>query len=180
MNEFYVYVWLDGSTIFYVGKGQGNRATVRRHNKQAEGRRRNAEKNGTFKIDYVFRGSEQECYNIEVFLISSYMSVVNGGTLLNFTEGGDGLRSDKNLPEESKQAMIEGGRRGGYNSKPSKKSHVAGGKAQGQRNVESGHLLNLSKMRYRCLVTGHESNAAGLSAYQKHRGIDTKNRIKVS
>jgi hypothetical protein len=180
VKKFYVYIWLDGTTIFYVGKGCGNRSTVRKHNKRAEGRRRNAEKAGTFKVDHIFYGSEQACYEIETFLISSYGSIVNGGKLLNFTEGGDGLRSDKNLPPESKQAMIDGGRKGGYNSKPSKEVHALGGKAQGRKNAESGHLLKLANTRYRCLVTGYESTAAGLSRYQKSRGIDTRNRIKLS
>jgi hypothetical protein len=33
--------------------------------------------------------------------------------------------------------------------------------------------------RYRCLVTGHESNAGGLARWQRFRGIDTNLREKV-
>lgn len=39
--------------------------------------------------------------------------------------------------------------------------------------------LNLNS-KYQCTVTGHISNASGLAQYQKKRGIDPTNRIRLS
>jgi hypothetical protein len=33
--------------------------------------------------------------------------------------------------------------------------------------------------KWKCTITGYVSNAGGLSNYQKHRGIDTSNRIRI-
>ena len=35
-------------------------------------------------------------------------------------------------------------------------------------------------MKWRCLITGHISNAGGLATYQKSRGIYTSLREKVA
>lgn len=43
---------------------------------------------------------------------------------------------------------------------------------------EQAHQLN--KTKWRCTVTGHVSSAGSLSNYQKRRGINTKNRIRVN
>ena len=50
-----------------------------------------------------------------------------------------------------------------------------------EKNYEEflNHNRKLAKMRYKCTVTGYESNAAGLSRYQKKRGIDPSNRIRL-
>ena len=53
-----------------------------------------------------------------------------------------------------------------------------GGLVQGQRNVTSGQFEEAKKARFRCTVTGHTSNAGGLSRYQKARGIDTSLRTR--
>jgi hypothetical protein len=37
-----------------------------------------------------------------------------------------------------------------------------------------------SSQRWQCTQTGHISNAGGLSTYQKARGIDTSNRVRLS
>lgn len=141
-----VYLWLDNNLPFYVGIGPTSRAQCRKHNKQAEGRRKNAEKRNSFRIDYVFTGSRVSCEGIERHLILCYGSVTLGGLLFNFTPGGDGLRGKEFLSEESLANMVEGGRRGGYASKPTPKVHVLGGHAQGKRNVESGLIDQLSEL----------------------------------
>jgi hypothetical protein len=113
IRECRVYLWLDKNIPFYVGIGSVKRSKCRRHNKQAEGRRRKAEINQTFKIEYVFVGSRTSCSDIESFLISSYGSVTSGGILFNFTPGGDGGVSSSMLPEDSLKRMIRGCKRGG-------------------------------------------------------------------
>jgi hypothetical protein len=66
-----------------------------------------------------------------------------------------------------------------------------GGKIVGKRNVESGHLSSIqskggkngqkvtNSQQWKCLVTGHVSSPGPLSRYQKSRGIDTNQRIRV-
>lgn len=140
-----VYLWLDNNVPFYVGIGPKSRAQCRKHNKQAEGRRKSSERRDSFRIDYVFTGSRYSCEDIERHLISFYGSVTSGGLLFNFTPGGDGLRGKDFLSEESLANMVEGGRRGGYVSKPTAEVHVLGGQAQGRKNVESGLIDRLSE-----------------------------------
>ena len=61
------------------------------------------------------------------------------------------------------------------------------GKIIGAKNVESGHLSSISskagkassKLRFRCLVTGHVSNAGGLMVWQRARGIDTSLKERI-
>ncbi len=50
-----------------------------------------------------------------------------------------------------------------------------GGKVAGKKN---GKLV--MSYRYQCTVTGHISNAPALTRYQKARGIDPSNRIKLN
>jgi len=71
------------------------------------------------------------------------------------------------------------------------KEHREWGKTLGSRNVENGLLARIShlgaskggvsasKVRMKCLVTGHISNPGGLTNYQKARGIDTSLRERV-
>ena len=49
------------------------------------------------------------------------------------------------------------------------------GKKNGKRNSK----IMTAKV-WKCLVTGHVSNAGGLTAYQNKRGIDTSLRVKVN
>jgi hypothetical protein len=144
-QECNVYLWLDNNVPFYVGIGSKTRSKCRKHNKQAEGRRKRAEASNTFTIQYVFTGSRASCEEIESFLISCYGSIIAGGILFNFTPGGDGLKGKDYLSEESLNKIIEGGRKGGYASKPTQKVHTLGGKAQGKKNVESGHIGRLAE-----------------------------------
>jgi hypothetical protein len=58
-----------------------------------------------------------------------------------------------------------------------------------QRNIRANALqsrdvkvlggINANKQKWKCTVTGYVSTAAGLSHYQRHKGIDTINRTKV-
>ena len=141
-----VYLWLDNNIPFYVGIGPESRAKCRKHNKQAEGRRKNSEARKSFRIEFVFSGSRPSCEVIETHLISCYGSVAKGGLLANFTPGGDGLKGKEYLTEGSLNRMIEGGRKGGYASKPTPEVHKKGGLAQGENNVKSGHISRLADL----------------------------------
>ena len=39
--------------------------------------------------------------------------------------------------------------------------------------------IKTSSQIWKCTITGYTSNAGALSIYQKNRGIDTSNRIKI-
>jgi len=61
------------------------------------------------------------------------------------------------------------------------------GRKQGVKNVEDGTLLRVAKLgaaaqhsqKWVCLETGYISTACGLSHYQKARGIDKSQRVKL-
>jgi hypothetical protein len=38
---------------------------------------------------------------------------------------------------------------------------------------------NISRQKWKCLVTGYISNAPGLAIYQRKRNIDTTLRVKI-
>ena len=59
---------------------------------------------------------------------------------------------------------------------PEKKISRNGGLKSGKMNVESGHLQNISELKYICLETGFISSARGLSVYQTKRKIDVSKR----
>lgn len=104
----------------------------------------------------------------------------------------------------TKEQRIENGKRGGSISGRLTKERGTGifsitkeqQKENGKRGVDvrrkKGNLLQecsnagkiggkvTSSQRWRCLVTGHISNAASLARYQKARGIDTTMRERLS
>jgi hypothetical protein len=141
-----VYLWLDNNIPFYVGIGPESRAKCRKHNKQAEGRRKNSEARKSFCIEFVFSGSRPSCEDIETHLIACYGSIANGGLLANFTPGGDGLKGKENLTEDQLEKMRDGGRKGGFTSKPTIKVCKLGGSVQGKNNVKSGHISKLADL----------------------------------
>lgn len=59
---------------------------------------------------------------------------------------------------------------------PNRELVKMGGAAAGRKNVESGHLQQISELKYICLETGFISNANGLLTFQKKNGIDTSKR----
>ena len=91
-NEFYVYTHhkqSDGS-IFYVGKGKGNRAH------KFEGRNnlwnRTADKHGVEVRIIATNLTQQEAFDLEVRLIEQHGRInINTGSLVNFTDGGEGV-----------------------------------------------------------------------------------------
>jgi hypothetical protein len=84
------------------------------------------------------------------------------------------------------------------NQTPERRSENAshGGKIGGRTNALSGHCARIASsggkvggpiaakkinaQRWKCLETGFISTPAGLSSYQRARGIDTSLRIRIS
>jgi hypothetical protein len=61
-----------------------------------------------------------------------------------------------------------------------KKIHSKGGKIAGRKNVESGHLEEISNLKYICTETGFISSARGVSFYQIKRGINKSKKRLLS
>lgn len=102
-----VYLWLDNNVPFYVGIGGQKRLKAKRRNKWATARRKESESRGDFRQEVVFSGQRVSCETVERHLISSYGSVVSGGTLFNFTEGGDGGDTFSNASDSEKTRRRE-------------------------------------------------------------------------
>lgn len=91
MNNFYVYLHKKKSDgeVFYVGKGKGNRAY--------DFTRRSRFWNSVEKIHgvdvciFADGMSEEQAFNKEVELIKLYGRRQHGGSLVNLTNGGDGV-----------------------------------------------------------------------------------------
>ena len=85
-------------------------------------------------------------------------------------------------PEQQKENCKKGGKIGG---KTSGNNHLKNNtgifsltpEQQKQRNKNGGKKS--TSQVWECTITGHRSNAGGLSTYQKARGIDTSNRIRI-
>jgi hypothetical protein len=93
----------------------------------------------------------------------------------------------KATPRKQLQAM---GRRGsqvqienkigiyGWTEEQKRQRNIRANKAQ-DREIKVRGGINANKQKWKCTVTGYISTAAGLSNYQRHKGIDTSNRTKI-
>ena len=72
----------------------------------------------------------------------------------------------------------EFGRKGGKKSKENGTGFFKLPLDQRKENSRKGGK-NTKSQKWQCTVTGHVSNAGALSRYQKARGIDTSNRIRI-
>jgi hypothetical protein len=100
-------------------------------------------------------------------------------------EQGSGIFS---LTEEEKQKIRSeagkiGGKRAaelkvGAHGRTKEQMSEDGKKVSKSVRIQAGKTT--SSQRWMCLETGHISTPGGLSKYQKHKGIDTSRRIRVS
>jgi hypothetical protein len=170
----YKYVWEDG-TPYYVGKGKENRA-FKDHGEIPVPKDRNRI---IFLIENV---SEKEAFQHEKEMIKFYgRKDLGTGPLLNKTSGGQGT-SCRVITEEDREWRRKAGNKnkenktGIFGRSPEKHSEDSrkGGKIGG---LKGGKTTSIQK--WQCTETGYVSNAGGLTCYQKARGIDTSNRIKL-
>lgn len=99
-NRFYVYEHLrsDTGAIFYVGKGTGNRYSVRSHHHRNEFWQRTEKKAGGFCVRIVAKDVDEElAFLVEQERISQLRIV--GVRLCNMTDGGDGTSGWVKTPE---------------------------------------------------------------------------------
>lgn len=87
MNKYYVYIHIQGSRVFYVGKGHGSRAWSSKNRNQYW---KNVAKDG-FEVQIVESNlSETSAFSLEKVLIVKYRP-----SLTNMTEGGEGRSNYK-------------------------------------------------------------------------------------
>jgi hypothetical protein len=88
------------------------------------------------------------------------------------------LKLGFHAPGAAQLGGLTGGRNGGLESHRRKVGAFAMSKEeQSKRSKKAGRTT--SSQRWMCLVTGHISNAGGLTCFQKVRGIDTSLRERL-
>ena len=96
-NDFYVYQFIrEDGTPYYIGKGTGNRAFIKKRGRPLD----------LTKIQIVKSGmSEYDAHQLEIKLISQYgRKDLGTGILINLTNGGEGL---SNPSTETRNKMAE-------------------------------------------------------------------------
>ena len=184
-----VYLWLDNNIPFYVGIGYDKRLRSKERNKWATNRRKQAENEGKFRQEVILIGSRKSCSETEKLLIRTYGTVVNGGLLFNFTEGGDGGVDKDLLPLGSLQRIVDGGIRGaakarelgvGFWGLNMPLIRVENGKKSGKLAVDTGQLEKArSLIDYSSMVEGMKNRGTLLGLSNKSKvsitdGISTK------
>lgn len=90
-HKHYVYALFvgEGLSPFYVGKGSGNRCRYHTSNPGNEAVGRVIKKLETYYIGILVTGNNEEAIlRLEESFIGKFKSILNGGTLFNFSKGG--------------------------------------------------------------------------------------------
>jgi hypothetical protein len=190
---FYTYAYLRKSdrTPYYIGKGQKDRA-FRDHGKIPVPEDRN-------RIIFLKENiTEKEAFKHEIYMIAVFgRKDLGTGILLNMTNGGEGFSGCSEEERErrretgkliyekgvgvfarSKEKHIEDSRKAGNKNKENK-TGVCGQSLEKRRETGKKSIKALNSQKWQCTETGYTSNSGGLTCYQKARGIDISNRIKV-
>jgi len=120
MVDCYVYVLADTTGIRYIGVSSNPEQRFKNHVHEAKnknGKSYNLRKSNwlrsidfNFKSRLIYKGTEEECYKIEVELIS--MAIQKGKNIVNLTAGGDKppkiteLNNFEQIKEKIKQKAI--------------------------------------------------------------------------
>lgn len=124
MKQFYTYLYFDGSTPIWVGKGQGRRAydhlRGNRHNPHFHNKLQKMFRNGNQPIIEIINATnEVAAFWLERCFIKAFgRHDLDSGTLLNMTDGGEGgpgtVKSDET---KAKWSVIRKGRPSGFKGK---------------------------------------------------------------
>lgn len=116
MSEFYVYLYTDPTTgdPMYVGKGKDSRALSHKFDKRSKShfhrRLRKVQSAGFDPMpEYIATGcTNLGAYAIEKFWIAVYGRTIDGGTLLNMSDGGIGWASARRGKAYTGQHPLKG------------------------------------------------------------------------
>ena len=119
------------------------------------------------KDDYLTR---EEAYADEIIL-HDYYDVANNPHFANRAKA----TSTRFFYTFSKEEQIKNASKGGMKLK-----EIGMGIHALTPEQRSENSKKAASQKWMCLETGHISNAGGLTSYQRARGIDTSNRVRVS
>jgi hypothetical protein len=204
MTQFYyTYAYLrEDRTPYYIGKGKGDRIY--------SSRKRVRPPKDKSRIIFLKQNlSEEEAFRHEIYMIAVLgRKDLGSGILYNRTDGGEG-GSNQGTPEQRSESAkkanasrtpekrSEAVRKGQASMTPEQRSEIAkkrqANKTPEQRSevVRKGNASRTpeqrseatrkgSNQKWQCTVTGFISSPGSLSKYQKARGIDTSNRVRLS
>ena len=104
---------------------------------------------------------------------SSLCGAYMGGKAISREQHQDMGRKSVRIQIENKIGIY------GWSDEQIRQRNIRANKAQPREaKVRGGVIAN--KQKWQCTETGYVSTAAGLSNYQRHKGIDTANRIKFN
>jgi len=173
MNDFYTYAYLrEDRTPYYIGKGKDDRCFIKGKKESV------SPPKDKLRIIFLKQNlTEQEAFKHEIYMIAMFGRKDNGtGILRNMTDGGEGA-SNQGTPEQ----RSESARKANENMTPEQRSERArkgGLSLTPEQQKES--MRKARSVKFQCTVTGFITNAGCLSHYQRARGIDTSNRVRVS
>lgn len=106
MGKYYVYAHIrkDTNSIFYIGKGSGNRAYFKSN--RGEYWKRIVRKHGYDVVFLAENLEEKDAYEAEIIFIAA--EKLKGGCEANFTIGGDGIRVEKRWWQDKITAALRG------------------------------------------------------------------------
>lgn len=106
MEKYYIYAHIrkDTNTIFYIGKGSGNRAYFKAN--RSKFWKRIVEKHGYSVIFLMENLTEEVAYQSEITFIMA--EKLKGNCEANFTKGGDGVRVEKRWWNEAISNSLKG------------------------------------------------------------------------
>jgi hypothetical protein len=198
MNYYtYAYLRVD-KTPYYIGKGKGSRI----HSKN---RIYKPPKDKSRIIFLKQNLTEEESFKHEEYMIKVFGRKDNGtGILRNKTDGGDGasglIVTEEHRKKISASLTPEQRREWGIKAQASRtpeqrresviKGHASLTPEQRSERSRKGYLSSSlderierakkgANQKFQCTVTGFISNAGGLSTYQKAKGIDKSNRVRL-
>lgn len=175
-SDFYVYVHLraDNMEPFYVGKGSADRAYRKNHRSKWWERTVN-------KYGYIIKIVDNDLYEHEAFELEEFLIQELGrkdlklGTLLNLTDGGDGISGYRFTPEQRVNLS---------NSHKGERSHNFGkkgldsplyGKRQSKETIEKRRLKLIGRKRNDDLKMQASIRMLGVKLSQ-----DTRDKIAKS
>ncbi len=154
MNKFYIYehIRLDTNTVFYVGKGKGDRSHSKSNRNQYW---HNVVNKHGYSVNIIQEKlTEQEAFDLEIELIAHYGRLgINTGILINMTDGGEGI-SGMIHSSKTRNKMSKSQKGRGFSEESKKK--MSESQKDKKRSIE--HRKNISNSQTkRCNITAYKN-----------------------